>query len=393
MEKELKEEIIEELKGKELPSEVEIKDLIIDKVIDRTRDTELTIEYKNNLIRDLFNSICRFDILQILLENEDIDEIMVNGPDYIFYEKFGKIHKEKKTFESSEQLENIIQTIVGKMNKLVNLTSPIVDVRLEDGSRVNVVLKPVAIDGPVITIRKFNKNFLQMEDLLTKDTLNQEALEFLKILVRCRYNIFISGGTSSGKTTFLNLLAGFIPVDERIITIEDSAELSISNIPNLIRLECRQINNENLDSQIDVRKLIKTALRMRPDRIMVGEVRGCEAYDMLTAMNTGHDGSMSTGHANSAKDMLLRLLTMVLVGNDLREDVGINLIKSGIDIVIHLQRQQGDRKLIGIYELMKDQSELILNTLFERDSAGILIRNGQLKNREKLNIYESRQNQ
>lgn len=391
MEKELKEEIIEELKEIELPSELQIKDLIIDKVIDRTRDMVLSIEYKNNLIRDLFNSICRYDILQILLENKDIDEIMVNGTDCIFYEKAGKIYREKRTFENTEQLENIIQSIVGKMNKIVNQTKPIVDVRLDDGSRVNVVLKPIAIDGPVITIRKFNKNFLKMEDLLDRDTINQEALEFLKLLVRSRYNIFISGGTSSGKTTFLNLLAGFIPVDERIITIEDSAELNIRNIPNLIRLEGRQINNENIDMLIDIRMLIKTALRMRPDRIIVGEVRGHEAFDMLTAMNTGHEGSMSTGHANSARDMLLRLLTMVLVGNDLREDVGVNLIKSGIDIVIHLQRQHDGRKLMGIYEILKNESCLVLNTLFERDVVGILGKIGELKNREKLNIYENKQ--
>lgn len=392
MEKEIKEEIIEELKEKELPSELEIKDLIIDKVIDRTRDMNLTIEYKNNLIRDLFNSICRYDILQILLENKDIDEIMVNGTDYIFYEKAGKIYREERKFENTEQLENIIQSIVGKMDKMVNQNKPIVDVRLDDGSRVSVVLKPIAIDGPVITIRKFNKSFLKMEDLLDMDTINQEALEFLKLLVSCRYNIFISGGTSSGKTTFLNLLAGFIPVDERIITIEDSAELNISNIPNLIRLEARQINNDNIDTIIDIRRLIKTALRMRPDRIIVGEVRGHEAFDMLTAMNTGHEGSMSTGHANSARDMLLRLLTMVLVGNDLREDVGVNLIKSGIDIVIHLQRQHDGRKLIGIYEILKKESCLLLNTLFERDEVGILVRIGELKNREKLNIYENKQN-
>lgn len=392
MEKELKDEIIEELKGRELPSELEIKDLIIDKVIDRTRNMTISIESKNNLIRDIFNSICRYDILQILLENDDIDEIMVNGPDSIFYEKAGKLLREKRKFENTEQLENIIQTIVGKMNKLVNQSTPIVDVRLEDGSRVNVVLKPIAIDGPVITIRKFNKKFLQMEDLLIKDTINQETLEFLKMLVKCRYNIFISGGTSSGKTTLLNLLAGFIPVDERIITIEDSAELCIRNIPNIIRLEGRQMNNDNIDKQIDIRKLIKTALRMRPDRIMVGEVRGYEAFDMLTAMNTGHEGSMSTGHANSASDMLLRLLTMVLVGNDLREDVGINLIKSGIDIVIHLQRQLDGRKMMGIYEIIKDRSELVLNTLFERDSMGNIVRNGQLINREKMNIYGNNQN-
>lgn len=391
MEKDLKEEIIEELKDRDLPSELEIKDFIIDKVIDRTRDMEVTIDYKNNMIRDLFNSICRYDILQILLEDKDIDEIMVNGPNYIFYEKAGKIYRENRTFENKEQLENIIQTIVGKMNKLVNQSKPIVDVRLEDGSRVNVVLQPIAIDGPVITIRKFNKNFLKMEDLLEKDTINQEAMEFLRILVKCRYNIFISGGTSSGKTTFLNLLAGFIPVDERIITIEDSAELCIHNIPNLIRLEGRQINNENIDTLIDIRSLIKTALRMRPDRIIVGEVRGHEAFDMLTAMNTGHEGSMSTGHANSARDMLLRLLTMVLVGNNLREDIGVNLIKSGIDIVIHLQRHNEGRKLIGIYEMVKNESTLLLHTLFERENTGNLIKIGDLINREKLNVFKNNQ--
>lgn len=388
MEKELKEEIIEALKGRELLGDLEIKDLIIDKVIDRTRNLSVSLEYKNNLIRDLFNSICRYDLLQILLENKEIDEIMVNGPECIFYEKGGKLYREERCFDNVEQLENIIQTIVGKMNKLVNQAKPIVDVRLEDGSRVNVVMKPVAVDGPVMTIRKFNKDFLHMEDLLVKGSINQEALEFLKMLVRCRYNIFISGGTSSGKTTFLNLLAGFIPADERIITIEDSAELCIRNIPNLIRLEGRQQNNDNVDSLIDIRSLIKTALRMRPDRIIVGEVRGHEAFDMLTAMNTGHDGSMSTGHANSARDMLLRLLTMVLVGNDLREDVGINLIRSGIDIVVHLQRQHDGRKLTGIYEIVKEDSTLGLSTLFERDVKGNMVKFSELRNREKLNVYK-----
>ena len=388
MEKELKEEIIEALKGRELLGDLEIKDLIIDKVIDRTRNLSVSLEYKNNLIRDLFNSICRYDLLQILLENKEIDEIMVNGPECIFYEKGGMLYREERCFDNVEQLENIIQTIVGKMNKLVNQAKPIVDVRLEDGSRVNVVMKPVAVDGPVMTIRKFNKDFLKMEDLLVKGSINQEALDFMKMLVRCRYNIFISGGTSSGKTTFLNLLAGFIPADERIITIEDSAELCIRNIPNLIRLEGRQQNNDNVDSLIDIRSLIKTALRMRPDRIIVGEVRGHEAFDMLTAMNTGHEGSMSTGHANSARDMLLRLLTMVLVGNDLREDVGINLIRSGIDIVVHLQRQHDGRKLTGIYEIVKEESTLVLNTLFERDGKGNLVKFSELKNREKLNVYK-----
>ncbi len=388
MEKELKENIIEELKNKGLLNENEIKDLIIDKVIDKTRDLEMDISFKNELIQNLFNSICRYDILQIMLENKEIDEIMVNGPSSIFYEKEGKIYKEEGNFENVEQLENIIQTIVGRMNRVVNQSKPIVDVRLEDGSRVNVVLKPVAIDGPVLTIRKFNKAFLAMEDLLVKNSINQEVINFLERLVICKYNIFISGGTSSGKTTFLNLLSGFIPENERIVTIEDSAELCIRNISNLIRLEARQINLDSVDSLIDIRTLIRTALRMRPDRIIVGEVRGYEAYDMLTAMNTGHEGSMSTGHANSAKDMLLRLLTMVLVGNDIKEEVGINLIKTGIDIIVHLQRQKDGRKVIGVYELDKEKEGMVLNTLFERNSVNELIKKNDIKNQEKFNVYE-----
>jgi len=388
LEKELKENIIEELKNKGLLNENEIKDLIIDKVIDKTRDLEMDISFKNELIQNLFNSICRYDILQIMLENKEIDEIMVNGPSSIFYEKEGKIYKEEGNFENVEQLENIIQTIVGRMNRVVNQSKPIVDVRLEDGSRVNVVLKPVAIDGPVLTIRKFNKAFLAMEDLLVKNSINQEVINFLERLVICKYNIFISGGTSSGKTTFLNLLSGFIPENERIVTIEDSAELCIRNISNLIRLEARQINLDSVDSLIDIRTLIRTALRMRPDRIIVGEVRGYEAYDMLTAMNTGHEGSMSTGHANSAKDMLLRLLTMVLVGNDIKEEVGINLIKTGIDIIVHLQRQKDGRKVIGVYELDKEKEGMVLNTLFERNSVNELIKKNDIKNQEKFNVYE-----
>lgn len=388
MEKELKENIIAILKDKDLLSENDIKDLIIDKVIDRTRDLELDVGLKNELIQNLFNSICRYDILQIMLEDNDIDEIMVNGPNSIFYEKAGKIYKEVRTFENIEQLENIIQTIVGRMNRVVNQSKPIADVRLEDGSRVNIVMKPIAIDGPILTIRKFNKDFLAMEDLIEKNSINQEVVDFLKTLVECKYNIFISGGTSSGKTTFLNLLAGFIPDEERIVTIEDSAELNIRNISNLIRLEARQISTDSSDNIIDIRSLIRTALRMRPDRIIVGEVRGHEAFDMLTAMNTGHEGSMSTGHANSAKDMLLRLLTMVLVGNDIKEAVGINLIKTGIDIIVHLQRQKDGRKVIGVYELDKEKEGLVLKNLFERNNLNTLIKKNDLENQEKLYVYK-----
>lgn len=386
MEKELKEQLIEELKDKKNLSELEIRDLIIDKVIDRTRNEIVETGIKNNLIRDLFNSICRYDIIQILLEDREVDEIMVNGANCIFYEKSGRIYRENKVFENDEHLENIIQTMVGKINRVVNQAKPIVDFRLEDGSRVNVVMKPVAIDGPILTIRKFNKDLLSMDDLLVNNSINQEAIDFLRDVVKCKYNIFISGGTSSGKTTFLNLLAGFIPMEERLITIEDSAELNIANISNLIRLETREGKSDG-ENEVDIRTLIKTALRMRPDRIVVGEVRGGEAFDMLTAMNTGHEGSMSTGHANSANDMLLRLLTMVLVGNDLREDIVKNLIKSGIDIVVHLRRQMDKRLVIGIYELNKSTPDLELIPIFERDLTGELVMRNLLSNREKLNVY------
>ena len=289
---------------------------------------------------------------------------MINGPENIFYEKNGVLKKVDKAFEKEDQLDNIIQSMAGKINKKVNQSNPIADLRLEDGSRVNIVVKPVAINGPVVTIRKFSKDFLKMEDLLINDSITVEGIDFLKILVEGKYNIFISGGTSSGKTTFLNLLANFISEEERIITIEDSAELKI-NHPNIVKLEMRSSSVEGL-KEISIRELIKTSLRMRPDRIIVGEVRGSEAFDMLTAMNTGHDGSLSTGHANSSMDMLVRLITMVVVGSGIKEEVAENLIRSSIDIFIHLHRFKGKRFITGIYEMDKGSKKLKLRPIFLR---------------------------
>ena len=311
---------------------------------------------------------------------------MINGPENIFYEKKGFLRKTDKTFEKEDQLDNIIQSMVGKINKKVNQTNPIVDIRLEDGSRVNIVVKPVAINGPIITIRKFSKEFLKMEDLLVNDSINIEGIEFLKNLVEAKYNIFISGGTSSGKTTFLNLLANFISKEERLVTIEDSAELKIDH-PNIVKLEMRNSNVEGL-KEISIRDLIKTSLRMRPDRIIVGEVRGSEAFDMLTAMNTGHDGSLSTGHANSSEDMLVRLITMVVVGSNIKEEVAENLIKSSIDFLIHLTRFNGRRFITGIYEIDKGLKKLKLRPIFIRKEKEGFIKVNEIKYKEKINAFK-----
>ena len=367
-------------------SKEEIRELIIDRVLSGTRNLKLELKDKNKLINEIYDDICGYGLIEGFLKDPEVSEIMINGGDNIFYEKNGNIWKLERAFEEKEQLENILQTMVSKINRQVNQANPIVDVRLEDGSRVNIVVPPVAINGPVITIRKFRQEFLQMEDLLMEDSLSPEAVDFLKELVEARYNLFVSGGTSSGKTTFLNLLAGFIPEEERLITIEDSAELKI-NHPNLVRLEMRNSNVEGL-KDISIRDLIKTSLRMRPDRIIVGEVRGGEAFDMLTAMNTGHDGSMSTGHANSGEDMLLRLITMVVVGNNLKEEVAINLIRSSIDYIIHLSRYKGKRFLSGIYEIHKDERELKLKPIFIRGKENKLVKVGDISNRKKLDSHK-----
>ena len=331
----------------------------------------------------MFSELRQLDILQELVDAEDVTEIMVNGPDSIFVERKGRIEKWDKSFSKVQKLEDIIQQIVAFCNRVVNESSPIVDARLPDGSRVNVVLKPIALNGPILTIRRFPKKRMEMEDLINLGAITKSAAEVLKVLVQAKYNIFISGGTGSGKTTFLNILSDYIPGDERIITIEDSAELSITNVPNLVSLETRNSNVPGCEP-IDIRMLIKSALRMRPDRIIVGEIRGAEAIDMLQAMNTGHDGSLSTGHANSPEDMLSRIETMVLMGMNLPLEAITRQIASGIDIMVHLGRlRDKSRKVLRIDEVCGiSNNKVKLKPLFVFDKE--LKQVGNLENDEKL---------
>ena len=340
---------------------------VIDRCIyEASREKIISIRQKEELRSRLYNSIKKLDILQELLDDDEITEIMVNGTECIFYEKQGRIKKWDRQFESEEKLADIAQRIAAMSNRMVNEASPIVDTRLNDGSRVNIVLPPVAIDGPVITIRKFYDTPLTIERLIELGSITPEAACFLEKLVKSRYNIFISGGTGSGKTTFLNVLSDYIPSDERVITIEDSAELQLHNISNMVRLEARMANAEG-GNAVSIRDLIKSSLRMRPDRIVVGEVRGAEALDMLQAMNTGHDGSLSTGHSNSPKDMLTRLETMVLMGMSMPVDAIRTQIASAIDIIVHLARQRDkSRKVVQIAEVGNYQNGKIeLRPLFK----------------------------
>lgn len=369
---------------------------VIDSCIyDASRQKIISIRQKEELRNRIYNSIKKLDILQELLENPDITEIMVNGKDNIFYEKSGYIEKWNKHFDSEQKLADIAQRIAAMSNRMVNEACPIVDTRLEDGSRVNIVLPPVAMDGPVITIRKFYDKPLTIDRLIELGSITEEAAHFLEKLVKSRYNIFISGGTGSGKTTFLNVLSDYIPDDERVITIEDSAELQLHNIKNLVRLEARMANSEG-NNAVAIRDLIKSSLRMRPDRIVVGEVRGAEALDMLQAMNTGHDGSLSTGHGNSPKDMLTRLETMVLMGMNMPIDAIRTQIASAIDIIVHLARQRDkSRKVVQIAEVGDYKNgEIELTPLFRfvekgegKDGRilGKLVRqNADIKRTEKL---------
>ncbi len=369
---------------------------VIDSCIyDASRQKIISIRQKEELRNRIYNSIKKLDILQELLENPDITEIMVNGKDNIFYEKSGYIEKWNKHFDSEQKLADIAQRIAAMSNRMVNEACPIVDTRLEDGSRVNIVLPPVAMDGPVITIRKFYDKPLTIDRLIELGSITEEVAHFLEKLVKSRYNIFISGGTGSGKTTFLNVLSDYIPDDERVITIEDSAELQLHNIKNLVRLEARMANSEG-NNAVAIRDLIKSSLRMRPDRIVVGEVRGAEALDMLQAMNTGHDGSLSTGHSNSPKDMLTRLETMVLMGMNMPIDAIRTQIASAIDIIVHLARQRDkSRKVVQIAEVGDYKNgEIELTPLFRfvekgegKDGRilGELVRqNADIKRTEKL---------
>lgn len=353
---------------------------------------------RERIARRVFARLRGLGILDELLADESVTEIMVNGAKHIFVERGGKIYRVSRTFESEEELYNIIQRIVGKAGKEVNPANPIVDTRLPDGSRVNVVVPPISRSGATVTIRKFSRNPMTVEKLLEYGSITPDAARFLEKLVKARYNIFISGGTGSGKTTFLNAMSNFIPADERIITIEDSAELQIHKLSNLISLETRNANSSG-KGEVTIRELIRSALRMRPDRIIVGEVRGEEALDMLQAMNTGHDGSLSTGHANSTRDMLSRLETMVLQGNAGLPLMAIRQqIASALDVIIHLSRlRDKSRRTMEITEVLGcENGEIQLNSLFQFEEdgsstlnhvSGSLVRTGnQLQNTHKLRL-------
>ncbi|HOO79924.1 MAG TPA: CpaF family protein [Lachnospiraceae bacterium] len=370
----------------------EIQELIDTEVLKCAKEHFLPYQLKEQLAREMFYAIRKLDILQELTEDPLVTEIMINGKDHIFVERDGRLFRWDKQFESNEKLEDVIQQIVAHCNRCVNEASPIVDARLQNGSRVNIVLAPVALNGPIVTIRRFPEHPIQMKDLVRFGALDEEVVHFLQQLVIAGYNIFISGGTGSGKTTFLNALSDFIPKDERIITIEDSAELQITGVLNLVRMETRNANVEGC-KEISIRDLIKSSLRMRPDRIIVGEVRGSEAIDMIQALNTGHDGSLSTGHANSARDMLSRLETMTLMGMDLPLSAIRGQIASGIDIIVHLGRlRDKSRKVLEIVEVLSlvgDRIETSVLYQFEETGdngkiIGTLKKVNELQNIEKL---------
>ena len=379
-------------------SDEELAERIDQIVTDRLKDIYCPIETKVSISQQVYSSIRGFGLLDSIISDDSITEVMINGPEKIFIEKKGRLTRLDKKFESQRKLEDVIQRIVGLAGREVNQANPICDTRLPDGSRVNVVLPPIALCGPTITIRKFSKEPMTINKLIEYGSITQEIADKLELLVKAKYNIFISGGTGSGKTTFLNALSNFIPKDERIITIEDSAELQITGIDNLVSLETRNANASGA-GQVTIRDLIKSSLRMRPERIIVGECRGGEALDMLQAMNTGHDGSLSTGHANSTEDMLSRLETMVLQGADgLPLEAIKQQIASAVDIIIHLSRlRDKSRKTMAITEVVgiKD-GEIELNPLYEfkEDEAstmdkvsGRLVRTGNpLKNDYKLKL-------
>lgn len=374
--------------------EEELQTCIEEKILEVGKNQYVSIKEKCRLQKEIYHKIRGLDILEELLEEDDITEIMINGYEHIFFEKKGHIFLWEKKFESEEKLRVLIQQMASGANRMVNEANPITDTRLADGSRVNVVLPPVALDGPVVTIRKFAKETFTLEQMTEMGMLTKETMDFLICLVQAGYNFFISGGTGSGKTTFLNALSAYIPTEERIITIEDAAELRIQNIPNLVRLEARKANVEGCNA-VTIRDLIRTALRMRPNRIIVGEVRGEEAIDMIQAMNTGHDGSLSTGHANSPMDMLARLETMVLLEKEIPLLAIRKQIASAIDIIIQLGRlRDGTRHILEITEVLDCvNGEIVLNTLYTFEETeqvnaekvvGVLKKKNHLKQCQKL---------
>ena len=367
-------------------SDDEIRELIDGLVLGFGHEEYLSVEERTDLSRELFSSVRRLDILQELIDDRDVTEIMVNGPDRIYVEKNGCVKRWERTFSSREKLDDVIQQIVGKCNRVVNERKPIVDARLVNGARVNVVIQPIALNGPILTIRRFPDTPITMEKLIEMGSISEEAAVFLQKLVEAGYSIVISGGTSAGKTTFLNALSNYIPKDERIITIEDNAELQIQGIENLVRMEAKSANMEG-NENITIRDLIKSSLRMRPDRIVVGEVRGGEAVDMLQAFNTGHDGSLCTIHANSAFDSLSRLETMVLMAFPLPLPAIRRQIASGVDLLIHLGRMRDrHRRVLEISEIDGYEKDSVqLHPIYEWDDrAKKLVKSGELKHTGKL---------
>ena len=395
LKQELKYEIMQGFSYQHQMSDEEVAQIIDDTIQKRTQVQPLVLGERLKLQKELFDSFRRLDILQELVDDPAITEIMVNGPWEVFVETKGKIGRWEKSFESKTQLLDLIQQIVGRVNRIVNTSTPIVSARLPDGSRVHVVLEPVALNGPILTIRKFPES-MTMERLLSYGSISEEAAELLKMLTTARYNIFVSGGTGAGKTSILNALSEFIPRDERVITIEDSAELNLSHIENLVRMETREANAEG-EGAIGIGDLIRESLRMRPDRIVIGEVRGKEALDMLQALNTGH-GGFSTGHGNSVKDMISRLETMVLMAADLPLPAIRSQIVSAVDIMIHVARMRDkSRRVVAIEEVDRiENGEIVLNPLFnfeetgEQKSSGNvegrLQKTGTLKHKEKLRM-------
>ena len=393
IENEIRQEVMNTIDLSVDVSDDEILKLIRNKIIEKSRTCPMNLSERKRVEGHVFNSLRKLDVLEDLLKDEDITEIMINGPDNIFIEKNGKVEKWTEKFSSEEKLNDVIQSIVANSNKIVNESNPIVDTRLEDGSRVNIVLPPAAVDYSILSIRKFPKEQMTMERLKSFGSIDEEQIEFLKKLVISGYNIFVSGGTGSGKTSFLNALGEFIPKDERVITIEDSAELQLKNVENIVRLEARNANLEG-NNEITIRDLLKSSLRMRPDRIIVGECRGAEALEMLQAFNTGHDGSLSTGHSNSCKDMLSRLETMVLMGAEIPLSAIRQQIASGIDIIVQLGRlRDKSRKLIEIAEVVDfANDEIRLNPLYRFKELeeingrinGQWEKVGDLENKEKL---------
>lgn len=372
----------------------EIRETIAQVVAEESRKRYLTLAEKREVMEGVFNAMRGLDVLQPLVDDPSITEIMINGPEHVFVEQNGRLFRKNVSFESNEKLENVILTIVSKVNRTVNEANPIVDARLLNGSRVNVVLPPIALDGPTVTIRKFPEDPMTMERLIGYGSITPQVAEVLERMVRAKYNIFISGGTGSGKTTFLNALSNYIPKDERVITIEDSAELQIEGVENLVRLETRNANMEG-KGEVTIRDLIRSSLRMRPERIVVGEVRGAEALDMLQAMNTGHDGSLSTGHSNSTRDMLSRLETMVISGNQIPIEAIRQQIASALDIIIQLSRlRDKSRRTLEITEVVGyEDGKIILNPLYRfvergEDKNGRIIGGLERTEHPMVNLYK-----